>query len=223
MGEAATETETPIRPGRYLLPLARRLIFPVIIVAELAMGYVNSSSGYVSAASAWVCVSAAVVVLGIGLAFWFVPSTVVDQRGIHFRLIGRYRHILWADAVGFLVVRTWRFARVEVQLPNGHDVAASAAGALQVGPDGDVVARPVPAEVARSATPGGRNGRPVASADRVAATERVHRSAGHPGRVDDEAVTWRDSDGSQRGAFDLGERISREEVPGLELRRDVGR
>ena len=41
MGEAATETETPIRPGRYLLPLARRLIFPVIIVAELAMGYVN--------------------------------------------------------------------------------------------------------------------------------------------------------------------------------------
>ena len=78
------------------------------------------------------------VVLGIGLAFWFVPSTVVDQRGIHPRLIGRYRHILWADAVGFLVVRTWRYARVEVQLPNGHNVqlVGVPASALRVEPIG---------------------------------------------------------------------------------------
>jgi hypothetical protein len=138
MGDSADDADTmPIRPGRYLLPLSRRLYLAALVAAELLFGYLNWRPGDMSGVLGWQVVAIVAVVLVAALASWFVAVTVVGQRGIH-RPMGRYRRIPWSDVAGFLVVRTWRFARVEVQLRNGRNVTLVGVpeNALRVAPIG---------------------------------------------------------------------------------------
>jgi hypothetical protein len=124
MGEVAGTSETlPIRAGRYLIPPARRWSLAILDASYL--GYGSWNWGRPPGESVSVAVLALyAAALGLAVVSWFIPATVVDQWGIH-RPFGRHRHILWADVADFLVVRTWRFARVEVQLPSARNVCLS--------------------------------------------------------------------------------------------------
>jgi hypothetical protein len=158
MGDIAEDADaTPIRSGRYLLALPRRLYLAALVVVELWFGYSNWRSEITPGFFRWAVVVVTAAVLVVAVAAWFVPVTVVDERGIH-RLTGRYRHILWADVAGFHVVRIWHFARVEAQIPNGRNVIlagvpASALRVPHIGPTSLDLFRPKPLTPSRNSDP----------------------------------------------------------------------
>lgn len=140
MREVTDAPETlPIRAGRYLMPLARRWTLTVWVAGYLGYSSWNwaRTPGLIVGWEAGAAITVYAVVLVLAVKSWFVPVTVVDQWGIH-RQTGRPRHIPWADVAGFLVVRTWRFARVEIQLPSARNVRLLGVpvAALRVAPDG---------------------------------------------------------------------------------------
>jgi len=140
MGEGVASSQAlPIKPGRYLMPLGRRLFMTAEVLGWL--GYVIWSSvrtpDPVSGGFLAFFVVVFAVSLGLDVAAWFVPITVVDQWGIH-RRIGRHRHTPWFDVYGVRVAGPGAFAWVEVELASARSVGLLGVpvSALRVPPGG---------------------------------------------------------------------------------------